>query len=352
MILFVGTEGVGGYVPEVTGEQVKFTGSHNHINEIGELLLEQEYSHIIIDLKQFIDPAEKIATELARMQKVIDEPFIFYALGKSQKSDIVNELLKRDFVLFVTSSVPGIANQELRTALNGYATITPPTVAPTMEELVKAVEQPKKDDNIKSVGVVGCCSRIGTTTQALQVVKYLISKGKKACYIAMDGSDITEWANIFGVERSKDDLNLDRVRIKGVDMYNDPKKLALIKSMDYDYLVFDFGDIHRETFSMIQFIERDIRIAVSGVKPVEMNGMKAIYEPPLADATMYLFSFVSDDTKRSILKLQGPMAEKTFFAPYSPDPFVFTSKSGSVLGDLFDAAKIKDKKKKKKGLFG
>lgn len=350
MILFVGTEGVGGYVPEVSGEQVKFTGSHNHINEIGELLLEQEYSHIIIDLKQFIDPAEKIASELERYQKVIDEPFIFYALGKSHKSDIVSELLKRDFVLFVMSSVPGIANQELRTALNGYATVTPPTAAPTMDQLVKQAEQTKKDDAIKSVGVVGCCPRIGTTTQALLTVKYLISKGHRACYIAMDGSDITKWANIFGIERSKDDMNLDRVRFKGVDMYNDPKKLALIKSLDYDYLVFDFGDIHSDSFSMIQFIERDIRIAVSGIKPVEMEGMKAIYEPPLADATMYLFSFVSDDTKRSVKNLQGPMADKTFFAPYSPDPFTFTSKNASVFNDLFDA--VNSKKKKKKGLFG
>ena len=38
----------------------------------------------------------------------------------------------------------------------------------------------------KSIAFAGVCKHIGTTTQALQLLLYLKSKGKKVCYIEMN----------------------------------------------------------------------------------------------------------------------------------------------------------------------
>ena len=42
--------------------------------------------------------------------------------------------------------------------------------------------------NRKTIAVVGSLSRIGTTTQCLQIVKYFQSCGKKACYIEFNNT--------------------------------------------------------------------------------------------------------------------------------------------------------------------
>ena len=347
MILFVGTQESGYYVPELTGDEVRYTDSVYHVSELQDSILHQQYQRIIIDIKNFTDSADEVAAALSRLQKAVTTRFIFFALGHSAKTTIVSALMQEGFVYFVFGPTINKAKEQLRACLNGYA-----TVEPIEEENVEKKEtaKPISDSGIKSIAVAGCCHRIGTTTQAIQICKYLLSKGKNPCYITVCEDKAAAWRAPLGLEVTKDDEAYSRTRIFNVDMYDDPNMIAKIKSLGYDYLVYDFGSIGDENFSTSQYLEKDIRIIVSGVKPGEIDGMRKVYDSLLSDSTYYIFSFVSDDTKDSILELQGKLAEKTKFAIYAPDPFVFINKSINIYQDIINIEGTP--KQKKRGFFG
>ena len=42
------------------------------------------------------------------------------------------------------------------------------------------------------VGVAGACCRMGVTTQAMQIVKYLMSCGKKVCYVELNSTGFVQ----------------------------------------------------------------------------------------------------------------------------------------------------------------
>ena len=347
MILFVGTHESGYFVPELTGDEIEFTGSVYHVSELQDIILHQQYQRIIIDVKEFTDSAEDVASALSRLQKAVTTRFIFFALGHSQKTTIVSALMQAGFVYFVFGPTANRAREQLRACLNGYATVEPDEEKQETNEAVKTVS----DAGIKSIAVAGCCHRIGTTTQAIQICKYLLNKGKNPCYISVCKDKAYRWREILGIEATKDDDAYSRTRIYDIDMYDDPNKIARIKNLGYDYLVYDFGCVHDKEFSTMQFLEKDIRIIVAGVKPSEIEGMNFVYDSLLSDSTYYIFSFISDDTKESVLALQGKQAEKTSFAVYTPDPFVFTTKSIGVYQSIINT-EGKPKKEKGRGLFG
>ena len=344
MILFVGTQESGYYVPELTGDEVKYTDSIYHVSELQNIILHQQYQRIIIDIKNFSDSADEVAAALSRLQKAVTTRFIYFALGHSPKTTLVSALMQAGFVYFVFGPTIGKAKDQLRACLNGYATVEP--IEEESEEK-KEVVKPASDAGIKSIAVAGCCHRIGTTTQAIQICKYLLLKGKNPCYIALCDEKAAEWRPILGLEVTRDDEAYSRTRIADVDMYDDPNMIAKIKSLGYDYLVYDFGSIRDPNFSTMQFLEKDIRIIVAGVKPAEITAMKKVYDSMLSDSTYYIFSFISDDTKDSVLELQGKQAEKTEFAVYTPDPFVFTNKSISIYQNIINA-EGKPKKEKRR----
>lgn len=349
MILFVGTQEVGFYVPEIAGDQVQFTGTVHHIADLQNIILHQEYSRIIIDVRQFTDTAQEIAEQLSRLQKAVRNRFIFFALGHSASTELVSALLAKDFVYFVTSPLIGRAREELRACLNGYATIEPPHEQPVYQEYENTRQT--AEPGIRSIAVVGSCPRIGTTTQAIQICKYLQLKGKNPCYISMSHDKAYEWREILSdIEVTRDDDAYARTRIQDLDMYDDPAKIAKIKAMGYDWIVYDFGYVQESSFTPSQYLEKDYRIVVAGIKPSEIRGMKKIYDSLLSDSTYYIFSFISDDTKASVLQLQNALADKTEFAMYAPDPFTLSSKAVNIYDNILEVKA--SAKKTRRGLFG
>lgn len=339
MILFCGLPNVGHFIAEVAGTEesdIKYTGSITHAEDLESMILECQYTHIIIDITKFTDMPEKVCAEICRLQKVCNTPFIFFALGHSERSELVSRLIDQNFYYFVLDPRPTEAKRQLATALNGYATITKTEVSTTEDESTQKTEEISVT---KYIGVAGCCHRIGTTTQAIQICKYLQLKQHKPCYINLSsGNDITIWRQILNdVENTKEDDHLNRLRYANIDMYASPDFIADIKAMDYDYLVYDFGDIHDENFNMIQFMEKDIRIIVSGIKPAEMCAMQDVYNAVAGKTAFYIFSFISDADKKDVLDMQTILADRTQFAPWAPDPFVYTNKSTPVYDNIIAA---------------
>lgn len=200
------------------------------------------------------------------------------------------------------------------------------------------------------ISVAGCCNRIGATTQALQIVKYLQFLGHRAAYIQLNDSTYVQMAaNLYSAEDI--DSVLGRVTLNGVDLYSNPNKIAEIRAMDYEYLVYDFGSYSDKNFNMIQFLEKDVRIIVGGDSPYELSAMQDVFRSPiLQNSTYYIFSFVHENDFKDIKELMEDKAEMTFFAKYTPDPFVYTSDSNDLYDKIIGAINTVEPQKKK-GMF-
>ena len=261
---------------------------------------------------------------------------------------ITDALTERGFTGFVTESIAGLANKQLQTALDGFASIEPYKPEHVSEDKPEQTSIEKKPTVIS---VAGCCNRIGTTTQALQIIKYLQFLGHKAAYIQLNDSEYVQKA--AGLYSAEDiDRSLGRVTLNGTDLYSKPDQIAEIRGMGYEYLVYDFGSFSSKSFNLIQFLEKDIRIIVGGDSPHELGAMQDVFRSPiLQNSTYYIFSFVHENDFQEIRGLMEDKADMTFFAKYTPDPFVYTSDSNELYDKIIGATNTVEPQKRKECLL-
>ncbi|HCA33554.1 MAG TPA: hypothetical protein DEP00_00095 [Lachnospiraceae bacterium] len=348
------------YLSEVTNEQVVKKACPDHFKDMVNYCFQTKegeeppkYSTIIINLKNATDNAADIAEEMKRLRIAGNAQLIFFCIGMREQSEVVQELQKAGFYQFVLSTVAGKAKEQLQMAMAGYSTLGVEKQAEIEEK--KEEEKVKVQENglrPRTIAVMGVCSRIGTTTQALQIVKYLQTKGKKACYLSMTGVPLTEWKELFGGEETdKADVELSRIRVRGVDMFFDPAKILKIEAEGYQYIVYEYGSLsNTKQNSQTEAMSKDIRIVVAGIKPGETEGLEKVFSSMVGNATYYIFSFVPESEKQNVLKNQGSMAEKTVFAAYTPDPFQLNLKT--PYEKVIRAVKEQKTDKKKFRLFG
>lgn len=173
----------------------------------------------------------------------------------------------------------------------------------------------------KRIGITGVCRRIGTTTEAVQLVKYLQVKGYKACYIEVNNTGfVQEHGQVFVSEH---DEYLGRVTYEGVDLYYKQEKIQEIFHQDYDYFVFDYGAYSEQGFNKTSFLEKDIRIFVAGSKATEMKYTQQVLQNEYYMDVFYLFNFISEKERPELLEYMEEKAEITYFTVYAPDQFEY-----------------------------
>ena len=203
--------------------------------------------------------------------------------------------------------------------------------------------------------MAGCIKRMGTTTQALQIVKYLQFIGRKAAYFQMNASNFVE-AVKDAYEQVTVDEDIGLVSYANTDMYYRTDKLQEVLNLDYDYLIFDYGVAGENGFNKISFLEKERQIFVVGSKPGgEFQKTYDVIKNNFYNNVFYIYNFVTSGEQEDIKELMGEKAEVTFFAKEARDPFVFSGDMqtyGSILS--LEDEKDRDNKptKKKKRLFG
>ena len=166
-------------------------------------------------------------------------------------------------------------------------------------------QRDKKKDEIessftssKTVAVIGSMHRIGTTTQALQIVKHLILSGFTACYIQLNSSNYVQSAGEFYTDAVVDD-NIGLVKYQNLEMYYRQELISDILSKNYNYYVYDFGNIQDMGFTLVQYLEKDIKIVVCGSKSNELPHMQNVLK--IISSSEYIFSFTSENDQKEIL---------------------------------------------------
>ena len=171
------------------------------------------------------------------------------------------------------------------------------------------------------INIAGTLSRIGTTTQSLQLVKYLQRSGYSAAYF-----ECNEQNYIAGVFEQC--LSLEPYK-KGtmitcfdIDMY--PGEFLLDFSdgnSKYDFLICDYGNMQLDKFNQSGFLSGDARILVGGWEPNERYELTRRLGETKYEDSIFMLSFIDHEIEPFVREQMGSAEQRTFCSPYMPDPF-------------------------------
>ena len=144
------------------------------------------------------------------------------------------------------------------------------------------------------------------------------------------------------------------VTYQNLEMYYKKERIADILARNYDYYIYDFGCISDKEFTLVQFLEKDIRIAVCGSKANELPYIQSVLELMNISTAEYIFSFTGEADRKDISELMEDKQKHTFFSGYIPDPFSYNPSSKEIYSAIIkpEKAKESDSPKHRFKLFG
>lgn len=181
----------------------------------------------------------------------------------------------------------------------------------------------------KTIAVAGAGERIGTTTQALQMLLFLRAHNRKAALIEMhENPCLSSYAQVY----SDAVLEKDSCIINGSRLYFSKKALPTIQK-EFDFLVLDYG-VYRNC-AVQELADSDAAIIVCGIKPWEAEEINYTFREN-NEKYHYLFSFVPKNDEENVTAQMEEFSQRTFFAPYSPDMFQYNGNDELYKALLWD----------------
>lgn len=355
-MIFVGSPDKGYFAEEIANkEEIPFAyvEANGHIDaQINDILEHGKQDYVIFDIEQYIDDAEQIASKIQQICRANTSQPIILASGYMEASTIIVTLANYEIKYFIMASMLSDMKDQLQKCMNGFYDANGITIVEELkqqQEEEKAVEQMLKS-NSKTIAVAGACSRIGTTTICMQLIKYIQLQGKSACYIQFFDSNyvdaMKEWYSC------DQDEEKGLLTFQGVDHFYNLDKIKDIMNSGYDYYIYDYGNFFGRDFRKISFLERDIQIFVVGSEPEELNGTLKIVESSFYDSVNYIFNLAAEADHASLLEMMDDKAAKTYFAGYIPDKYVYKPNDCYAAIIPIDGAQPSHKQQSmKKGLF-
>lgn len=195
--------------------------------------------------------------------------------------------------------------------------------------------QQRSGSRTLKIAVIGAMRRIGTTTVALQLVKYLNDQEEHAAaYLQYNNSDfITDLKEICCAD--VDTGKPDKITFANTDIFSDPRKVNGIISSGYQYIVYDYGDI--KSISQSSAFEKDIIIIVGGAEPDEIRAMTAAMEVFNQKNVFYFFNFTPLSDREELLDMMEGYRNKSFFLDYIPDKFCYNPDLGGAFARMMES---------------
>ncbi|WP_222864783.1 hypothetical protein, partial [Serratia marcescens] len=132
------------------------------------------------------------------------------------------------------------------------------------------------------------------------------------------------------------------VQYQNVDMFKKDKISEILK-MGYDYYVKDYGVYASNDFENLSFLEQDINIIIAGAKPDEINYITNILHSCYYDDAYYIFSHIPQADQKDLLEMMEEKRSNTFFAGYTPDPFIYSSQTDETYKKLLKVDSLIEK---------
>ena len=170
------------------------------------------------------------------------------------------------------------------------------------------------------ITAAGSMTRSGTTTQCLQLCRFLTETGYRAAYFECNRQNY-----ISAVKTTYRDVSFrttpDHLCFSGIHMYAGSRLGEFLESTEYDYLILDCGNAALRSFDRERFLSGDARILTGGVKPGEMEELTRVMADRELGSSIFVLSFVPAEDVSMIRELLEDRSRMTVFSPYLPDPF-------------------------------
>ncbi len=354
MILFVGKQEKGFFAEEQGVEAYIAPALHIETQADELLKYKEKVETIIYDIEQYADEPEEIVLWIRRIEEALKIRTIIFAAGYSPRSTIIKMLWEAGVKNFIFSIYLGEQKADLEYCLSGYFENFgyEEKRGISFEDECPGEESGEKEKTrTAGIGVAGCMGRMGTTTQALQFVKYLQYIGYRAAYFQMNTHGFVE-ALKDAYEQVSTDEDIGRVSYAKVDMFYRTDRLQDVLKQNYDYIVFDYGVAGENGFNKISFLEKETQVFVVGSKPGgEFEKTYEVIKNNFYNNVYYIYNFVAASEQSDVRVLMGEKAEVTYFAKEAKDPFVYTG--DTIYGEILSLEENKNTAgKEKRKLFG
>jgi len=173
---------------------------------------------------------------------------------------------------------------------------------------------------VESIAIVGTQARIGTTTQALQMILNLRALDYHAAYVEMGHLGFLDKLKERG-----EDLPIEKdgtVICDGIPMYSS-QNIHIANRKNYDFLVKDYGNVQNPFYQEMSFLEQDVKIIVGGIKADEVEHTEQVMANELYAGTYYILNFVDIAQQQEAKADMQEYKDRTYFSIYTPDPFLF-----------------------------
>lgn len=344
MILYVGNRLDGNFIYEVAQKRkIEIDQVEENIDikkQENDILFKLPgVKYLVIDIDQYVNEADEIVASLKSLKK-LGVKIIIVTPGLSSDNILIHKLINIDIKNFINrASNLSVMKDELEKNLTAYYD---ENTRKEIEEIKQIQQTAKKiEEKTTTIAVAGSLNRIGTTTQAIQIVKYLIFKGYKACYVEVNDNiyenstlskekePLTYVKKLKKILNLSEDRDINMVKYENVELYYDIDKLAEIKAREYDFIVFDYGSYKGNNFNKASFLKDDVNIVICGSEITEIDAAASLASNISYEKSKLVFSFTEKSDEDDIINLINSIKIKKevqngarcYFAGFTPNPF-------------------------------
>ena len=378
-LIFVGTKSSGNFALEEAiskGWDIAFVETNpNYIKkQIADISIEADKGcdAIIYDTREYLEDAEVIAEVIASIKRANGAKPILVAPTANKENSLIEACLDKDIKHFINAGTGTPTDWKRELVLNVVGHYDNEENEPEFTKRAREYISNKKIVNkqYKAIGVVGSIHRIGTTTQALQIIRYLKFMGYKACLVEMNENKyINKYINTAVSEERKelsfvektrflfeteiDEVELGYIKTQGIDMYYKPDLLSDLSELNYDYIVYDYGVYTDINFNKTAFLKDDLQFFCVGANASEMDYTWEIAANLSYKKADLIFSFTAENDREEIREMMGDFmsSDRCYFTDYTPNPYILSNvdlyKELIPLSENKDISKPSEKKKKK-----
>lgn len=206
--------------------------------------------------------------------------------------------------------MPQKGNYNVQTAM--------PPVIP-QQQMQHTSQQPPRHTKITTVGIIGIMPRIGTTTQAVMLTRYLNEAGIRACYVEENDTQFCDCLMTLYDDVSYDS-DRDCLVKENLTLYKEETRSFV--ATDVAYRIVDYGYITKNGFPE-NYLKKDIKIIVCGTAPLEIANLISNVEMMYDVDLNYIFSLSDEQHYQEVLEVMGTKKDKCFLSPNIPDSFDF-----------------------------
>lgn len=337
-----------------SGCEVELGGYVSSANSMLDRVIAGDYDYIVVDVKDLIISPDEFKIAIEQMKIATKARVGIMGQGLSSTMRIVQSAIEGGCDNIMLSAYPRELINECEDFIQGNSNIEIYTNSLNEKIAAEKISKIKPltavNINRHTIGIAGISNRIGVTTQALQLCKYLLTKGKSVCYVEMNDSRFVDLINEFYEEAVESEM-LGCVEYEGIEMYRKSDNVDELLSRNYEYYIYDYGYFGSESFQKTSYYEKDKKIMVCGTSPAELEKFQEYLNELYPRQISYIFSFTTEKEKEDINDIMDDKANDTYIADITPDMFVLQKKNKDNFEKIYPLEDIVEEAPKKKGLF-